>query len=86
VAVVHVWANPSALVVLVGALLWQGSMVYATLLDMQILEMGLWVTVNMSDMNPKSINTATTPMHKMKISKLIHIKFLSTYIDTLEIG
>lgn len=48
---------PKALVVLISGLWWQGSIVSATLVGMQILEIDLWVTVNMRDMNPNTIST-----------------------------
>lgn len=42
----------------VSACFRQGSMMSASLLGMQILEMGSWVTANRSDMNPSNISSA----------------------------
>lgn len=49
----------------------QGSMLVTASLDMQILEIALWNTVNNSDINPNSINSAKTnsPISSLQFGK-----------------
>lgn len=52
--------------VLIFMIFRHGSMVYAALLGMHILEINFWVTANIRDMNPKSISTAPDNKQKKK--------------------
>lgn len=70
-------SKPSALVVLVGALFLQGSMVYAIFVGMHILDMDLCDTVRIRDMKPSSISTACTQPKKKLIQQILSIR---TYI------
>ena len=59
--VVAVVLEPSAVSLLSSIL--QGSMLVNASLDMQILEITFWNTVNNSDINPNSINSAKKILH-----------------------